>query len=196
MDKIAKILKKNPSKQTVPNSLEGKVTKNSILDEFKNCYEELYNSAGSGQQMELIKSSLSLSISQDSYYEVSKVTSSIVKQACSKMKTGKNDVTGAFSSDVLSNGPDLLYELLASVFRGYLVHGSITDQVLSCAFLPLFKGGFKNPDKFDSYRAIASSSLVLKLFEYVLLILWGDQLSTDSLQFGFNPLGPKTFLQC
>ena len=37
-----------------------------------------------------------------------------------------------------------------------------------------------------SYRAIAGSSLILKLFEKVLLLIWGHLLSTDSLQFGFK----------
>ena len=56
-----------------------------------------------------------------------------------------------------------------------------------CAFLPLFKGGFKNPESFNSYRAIAGASQMLKLFEYVVLTVWGNQLTTDSLQFGFKP---------
>ena len=96
------------------------------------------------------------------------------------------DVTGAYLSDVFLNGPDILFDLLASVFQSFLIHGSVTPQILCCAFLPLFKGGLKNPEKFDSYRAIAGASQLLKLFEYVVLIVWGDQLDTDSLQFGFK----------
>ena len=38
----------------------------------------------------------------------------------------------------------------------------------------------------DSYDAIAGSSLLLKLFENVIIIIWGDKLGTDSLQFGFK----------
>ena len=52
--------------------------------------------------------------------------------------------------------------------------------------MPLYKGGFKNPESFDSYRAIAGASQLLKLFEYVILIIWGGVLSTDSMQFGFK----------
>ena len=52
--------------------------------------------------------------------------------------------------------------------------------------MPLFKGGLKNPAVFDSYRAIAGASQLLKLFEYVILIVWGDDLETDSMQFGFK----------
>ena len=59
-------------------------------------------------------------------------------------------------------------------------------QSLSCVFLPLFNGGLKSPDKFDSYRAIAGASQLLKLFEYVILLVWADLLETDSMQFGFK----------
>ena len=69
---------------------------------------------------------------------------------------------------------------------GFLIHGDITGQLLSCAFLPLFKGGFKDPTKIDSYRAIAGSSQLLKLFENTVLLLWGHLLVSDSLQFGYK----------
>ena len=49
-----------------------------------------------------------------------------------------------------------------------------------------FKGGLKNPATFDSYRAIAGGSQILKLFGYVILLIWGDNLDNDSLQFGFK----------
>ena len=52
--------------------------------------------------------------------------------------------------------------------------------------MPLFKGCLKDPSKTDSYRAIAGSSLLLKLFDNVILLLWGDLLGTDTLQFGFK----------
>ena len=75
---------------------------------------------------------------------------------------------------------------LAGVVRSFLVHGTVTLSILSCAFLPLFKGGHKKPDQFTSYRAIAGASQLLKLWDYVVLELWGGSLSTDSMQFGFK----------
>ena len=103
-----------------------------------------------------------------------------------RMRPGKSDVTENYSSDVFLNAPDVLFEHLAAVFRSYLLYGAVTLQILTCAFLPLFKGGLKNPANFDSYRAIAGASQLLKLFEYVILIVWGDCLESDSMQFGFR----------
>ena len=187
MQELRKTLNKGNSGQTVPDCLEGKVTHDTILDKFKECYEDLYNSASTGEAMADIKLTLEqLCSSASSVQEVDKVTGSVVKEACCRMKPGKIDVTGSYSSDALLHAPDTLFDLLAAVFRSFLTHGTVTLQILSCAFLPLFKGGLKSPEKFDSYRAIAGASQLLKLFEYVVLILWGDILDTDSMQFGFK----------
>ena len=102
------------------------------------------------------------------------------------MKPDKSDVSGSFSTNAILNAPDSFFDLLAPVYRSWLVHGTVTLSLLACAFLPLFKGGLKDPSKTDSYRAIAGASLILQLFDYVVLLLWGDMLKTDSLQFGFK----------
>ena len=39
---------------------------------------------------------------------------------------------------------------------------------------------------FDSYRAIAGASQLLKLFEYVILTVWSDCLQSDTMLFGFK----------
>ena len=53
--------------------------------------------------------------------------------------------------------------------------------------MPLLKSALKDPASTDSYRAIAGSSQVLKLFDNVVLVVWGHLLHSDSLQFGFKP---------
>ena len=189
MKEMKKTLGSKATGQAVPECLDGKVTHDDILDRFKECYEQLYNSAGTEDAMATIKEHLSEVIKNSpaqSALEVDKVTAKIVKEACGRMLPGKADVSGVYSSDVFLHAPDSLFEHLAAIFRSYLTHGTVSLQILSCAFLPLFKGGLKNPAVFDSYRAIAGASQLLKLFEYVILIVWGDDLVTDSMQFGFK----------
>ena len=71
------------------------------------------------------------------------------------------------------------------VFQDWMIHGTVTKSILACALIPLLKGN-KNPDDTDSYRAIASSSIILKIFEKCILLVWGDSFHSDSLQFGFK----------
>ena len=114
------------------------------------------------------------------------MTGAIVKEAISRLKPKKVDISGSFVSDALKNAPDLLSDQLATVFRSWLYHGTVTPTLLACAFLPLLKSSLKDPSDPDCYRAIAGSSLILKIFELVVLIVCGHLLSSDSLQFGYK----------
>ena len=64
-----------------------------------------------------------------------------------------------------------------------MTHGTVTSNVLACAFLPLLKTQ-KPEAETSSYRAIAGSSLFLKVFEKTILEIWGSLLTSDGLQFG------------
>ena len=184
---LKKTLSKQKGGQQVPESLEGEVTEDGILLKFRELYAKLYNSATTEQEeVARIKELLNQMITPDSLGEVSKITGDAVKKACSRMKPGKNDVSDAYSSDVFLHAPDSLFNEVAAVFRSFFIHGTVTLQILSCAFLPLYKGGHKKPKQFTSYRAISGASQLLKLWEYTVLDLWGGHLAADSMQFGFR----------
>ena len=127
-----------------------------------------------------------LIVGEESVVEVFKITGDIVKKAACKMKPGKGDVTEGYTSDAILNAPDILFDQLAMVYRSWLIHGTVTLSLLACAFLPLLKNSLKNPAETNSYRAIAGSSLLLKLFDQVVLVVWGHLLASDELQFGYN----------
>ena len=75
-----------------------------------------------------------------------------------------------------------------------MLDGTVTTSLLACGFLPLLKSPLKNPADPNSYRAIAGSSIILKLFDKVVLLLWGHLLCTDTLQLGYE-VGTST-TQC
>ena len=158
-----------------------------VADQFKQVYSSLYTSSSSQEEMLLLKDKIkSLIQTEESASEVMKITPDIVKQAAGFMKPHKMDVSQGFSSDCLLHAPDLLFGLLALIFQDWLSHGTVTRSILACAFIPLLKNSTKDPTVTDSYRAIAGSSIIFKLFETCVLLVWGDQLHSDSLQFGFK----------
>ena len=124
--------------------------------------------------------------SENSPGEVFKLSGHIVKRAALKMKPAKADVSEAFTSDALLHAPDSFFDMIASVYRSWLVHGTVTLSLLACAFLPLLKSSLKDPADTNSYRAIAGSSMLLKLFDQCVLLVWGHLLASDSLQFGYK----------
>ena len=111
------------------------------------------------------------------------MTGKVVKEASKRLLGNKGDVTGSYNSHMIKNCPDLFYDMLEAVFRSWLTHGTVTKSFLACAFLPLVKG-LKDPSLTASYRAVAGSSVILKLSDYVILTVWGDLLQSDTLKFG------------
>lgn len=76
---------------------------------------------------------------------------------------------------------------LATVFCSFLVHGTITKSPQACSFMSPIKSARKDPAQFESWQAVPGASQLLKLFEYVILGLWGNYLDSDSLQLGLEP---------
>ena len=101
----------------LPDNVAGANGESEIVEKFKEVYKALYNSSGTQEEMEEIKGRVSEMIRADSMEEVNKVTSAVVKEAASLLKAGKTDVSEGFTSDAILNGPDLMYDQLASVYR-------------------------------------------------------------------------------
>ena len=187
LNEMKKIKGSKKDKLDLPDEVAGESGESNIVEKFCEVYEELYNSSGSYEALQGIKEQLEINIGgAESLEEVSKVTGEIVKKAACKMKPGKGDVSEGYTSDAILNAPDILFDQLALVYRSWLLHGTVTTSLIACAFLPLLKNSLKNPAETNSYRAIAGSSLLLKLFDQVILLLWGHLLASDELQFGYK----------
>ena len=170
----------------LPDTVGGASGEDSVAEMFKEAYEKLYNSAPSEEDMTSLKESLENMIGAAAKKELSELTGNVVKEAVGKLKLSKTDVSGSYVSDALKYAPDLLYNQLALIFRSWVTHGTVTPSLLACSFMPLLKSAMKDPSDCSSYRAIAGSSLILKVFELVIISLWGHVLSSDTLQFGYK----------
>ena len=105
---------------------------------------------------------------------VARATPDLVKMAVKKLKADKSDVSGKFT-------PDIFYEKLSSLFRSCLVHGHISHELLVCALCPIVKDSNGDVSSSKNYRGIAISSLILKVFDSCVLLLFGSLLSNDIL---------------
>ena len=110
----------------------------------------------------------------------------LVKAAIKKLKSDESDVSGDFTSDCLKSAPDLFYDQLAVLLCAFLTHGYISHDLLVCALSPIVKDPIGDISSSKNYRGIAISSLILKVFDNCLLLLFGQLLSNDVLQFGFQ----------
>ena len=81
---------------------------------------------------------------------------------------------------------DAAIALVITLFRSFLIHGHIYKKLLTCALLLIVKDSNGDIASSKNYRAIAISSLILKIFVICILILIGHLLSNDELQYGFQ----------
>ena len=115
------------------------------------------------------------------------ITEDLVKDIVkSKIKPNKADALENFNSDCLRNAPDELFKIIAILFQSLAVHGVMPDIILYCAIIPIVKDPSGSLESSSNYRGIAISSLFLKIWDWVILLLYGDALSSDELQFGFQ----------
>ena len=124
--------------------------------------------------------------------EVYRVTESVVRQGLKLMKGNKSDSIFDFQSDCLTEGPPKLVTHLTNMIRMFIAHGQVPDIILVCTLLPLVKDNLGDLTQSDNYRAIATGCQVLKLLDIVILILEGEKLGCDQLQFGFQPKASTT----
>ena len=109
-----------------------------------------------------LKAQLNDHIGPGSTLEADIITGETVKKSATRMKPDKSDVSGIFSSNAILNASDSFFDIIAPLYRSWLMHGTVTLSLLAWAFLPLFKGGLKDPSNTDSYRAITEASLILQ----------------------------------
>ena len=168
--------------------IDEKVGSRDIADHFASKYQTLYSNSQLGTQFDKLKENIDSNISDHDFEEIMKIDENLVNEALNKMKSGKGDVHFSFSSDCLTNGPKVLLNHLAWLFRIFLVHGRVADILLLCSLVPIVKNNLADLTSSNNYRAIAKSSLILKLFECVVLLREGEKMSCDQLQFGYQRL--------
>ena len=123
---------------------------------------------------------------KNSQYEYDRINQSVVKKAISQLKPKKNDAYFNMSSDFYLNGPDELVTHITHLMKLYFCHGWVPQIVLMCTLLPLVKDNLGDITSSNNYRAIAGGCLLLKLIDLVILVLEGDKLNFDPMQFAYQ----------
>ena len=161
---------KNTEVTTVVDDVHGA---ENISNHFKDIYEHLYNEQGDVSQeiiTEIIDKVENEEVEAKACIDL--ITAGLIKLAVKKLKPDKADVSGDFTSDCPKAAPDLFCERLAILFKTCLLHGHISHDLLVCALNPIVKDANGDTSSSKNYRGIAISSLILKVFDNCLLILW------------------------
>ena len=157
---------------------------NNIPDEFANVYKKLYNSTQDQVETLKILGNVNTPIDIFSLKDVDLVTSDIIRKAVEQVKANKNDPVFTFNSDCIKRAPATLFQYLAN--RIFLIHGYVSKILLVATIVPLIKDKLGDTESSDNYRSISVSSIILKVFDWIVISLFGKSLNLDSLQFSYQ----------
>ena len=183
---LFKEIKRHRGKETEELVTIDGATGNDIPNKFAEVYEELYNREEDKENLEELLQNINARIGNESHIQINKVNPNLIKEALDKIKSNKSDPLLDFSSDFLKNAPEILYVHLSDIIRSFLIHGHVSNFLLLATLVPIVKDKLGDLNLSSNYRSIAISSLILKLLDWIVIILYGDLLHLDELQFGFQ----------
>ena len=109
-----------------------------------------------------------------------------VIDATFSLKKAKSMDDEKITAEHFFNAPLTLFERVTCLFNAMLQHSVVPQQFLFGTIVPIVKdrnGSLGDP---HNYRGITKSSILSKIFEHVLRIIFGHYLTTSSYQFGFK----------
>ena len=180
--KELKSLRKAPS--VTANSIDG--VSSDIPNHFSKIYSTLYNSASDVNELEVVHQQVNSAVNSASLDTVTRITPELLKNASCKLKAGKSDPVYSFSSDCFKTAADSLYVHLSSIMKSCTVHSHVSQVLLLSTLVPLVKDKLGNINSSKNYRSVAISSILLKLIDWVIILLEGSCLGLDELQFAYQ----------
>ena len=136
--------------------------------------------------MEEVKDTVENAINERSLDDVKMVTPEIVRKAALKLKAGKSDPSSSFSSDCFMNAPDNVFVRLSELVQGFLNHGHVTMSLLVSTLIPIVKDPLSSKSVSKNYRSVCLPSLVIKMLDWIVIILRGKVLGLSELQFAYQ----------
>ena len=102
------------------------------------------------------------------------------------MKKGKSFDDEGVSAEHFFHAPLEVFVRLQQLFMSMIYHSHVPDQFKLGTIIPIVKDHSGNLSDRNNYRGITIASIVSKIFEHVLRIVFGSFLQTSSHQFGFK----------
>ena len=114
------------------------------------------------------------------------VTPGVINDCIAKLKRGKSDGDIGFNSNHLAHGGRRIRVLLSLLFNAMIVHGHYPSELLKSIIVSIPKDKTASLSNSDNYRGISMFNSIHKLFDYVIIDICGNSLSTSDMQNGYK----------
>ena len=106
--------------------------------------------------------------------DVDLVNQSVARKAVNNIKLYKNDPIFTFNSDCIKRPPASLFQHLSLMMKCFLIHGHVSQVLRLATMVPLIKNKLGDSETSDNYRSIAMSSVILKIVDWIVVLLFGE----------------------
>ena len=187
VDNILQHIKKTRNgKSGLVNNIDGLVGAENISNHFKNMYQEIFNRHKDRDGVNKILSDINDKILPTDLLELDKITVVLIKDIISNLGSGKNNECFDWGTDALKFSVDAIAPHFKNLYRAFLVHGHVSELFLYSALIPIVKNAKNSKFTSDNYRLIAISSLILKIFDHIMLSLYSSNFCSENFQFGYQ----------
>ena len=74
------------------------------------------------------------------------------------------------------------------MMKCFLIHGHVSQVLLLATMVPLIKNKLSDAETSDNYRLIALSSVILKIFDWIVILLFGEKLGSMTYNSAINKI--------
>ena len=79
-----------------------------------------------------------------------------------------------------------MFEKLSLIIQSFLIHGHLTLLLLLATLVPIIKDKLGSINVSKNYRSIAISSILLKLIDWIFIILFGSNFGLNDFQYAYQ----------
>ena len=188
------IKKINKNNNCLPNLIDDVTGNQDISNHFSSKYESLYNSVSYNEadmkslmkRFDCIIDNFEIDINGKSNSVITVNMVNDVVEGISQVKHNKKDGYGVVYTDHFINATHKMFVYLSLLFNAMVFHGFSPDGFSIATIQPLIKDKRKSINNSDNYRAIALSSPLAKVFDWIILNKQSSVFETCDLQFGFK----------
>ena len=173
------------TKSQLPSVVDGCCGDKDIVDNFANVFQSVCVPNNINKHAELHEKFFQMYTD----YAVNcraNVSVELVDKCISGMKRGKAAGLDRLTVEHILYSHPVLVVHLSVLFNILLAYGVVPDAFGHGVIIPLIKNADGDKTKSDNYCGITLSPVLSKLFESVLIDLFGSHLCSDRLQFGFK----------
>ena len=190
VDLFDELKKLRTSKPVAASMIDG--VSDNVETYFGMKYSDLYNSANDEDATLKAYDEICDKVNCESLKDVDLITNELMKESVERLKDNKTDAIFNYSTDCFKYGGECLIKPLVMLFKSCLIHRYVPDFLMLATLVPIVKDKIGNINDSKNYRSIAISNILLKIFDWIFIMISGDKLKLDDLQFAYQEKASTT----